>query len=90
MPTYIITYEINDKSRLDKFETELKANFSSYCPIHNNAWAVVTEKPAKEIRDKLSTYITGSDRIFVIRSGTEAAWRNSYGEKHNEWLKKYL
>ena len=51
MPTYIITYEINDKNRLDKFENELKSNFSSYCPIHNNAWAVVSDTPAKEINE---------------------------------------
>jgi hypothetical protein len=50
----------------------------------------MTDKKATEIRDSLGRVMQSGERVFVIRSGTEAAWRNSYGEKNNEWLKKNL
>jgi hypothetical protein len=49
----------------------------------------VTEKTAVQLRDYLSQDNSGA-RIFVVRSGTEAAWINTYGDKNSEWLKKYL
>lgn len=89
MPAYIVTFEVNDLTRLASVKEKLKA-WGGYCPIHNNAWAISTEKTAIEIREFLTPVLDSSDRIFVIRSGTEAAWRNSYGNQYNEWLKKYL
>jgi hypothetical protein len=61
----------------------------SYCPIHSYCWAVLTTMNAVQLRDFLSEGIPTS-KIFVVRSGTEAAWINAYGEKNNEWLKKNL
>jgi hypothetical protein len=89
MPAFIITFEVNDAARLSSLKEKAKS-LGGYCPIHNNAVAISTEKTAVEIREYLTPLLTPSDRIFVIRSGTEAAWRNSYGTEHNEWLKKYL
>ena len=89
MTTYIVTFEIKDSNRKLKFKERLK-EFNGFCPIHGNAWAIRTDLKAKDIRDTLTQFITSEDKIFVIRTGTEAAWRNSYGIKHSEWLKKYL
>lgn len=89
MTTYIVTFEIKESTRKLKFKEKLK-EFDGFCPIHSNAWAIRTELKAKKIRDTLAQYISSEDKIFVIRSGTEAAWRNTYGIKHSEWLKKYL
>ena len=89
MTTYIVTFEINDKDRRLKVKEYLKS-YSYYCPIHQNAWAVMTDKKAVDIRNALNNVTESVDRVFVIRTGTEAAWRNSYGEKNNEWLKKNL
>jgi ribosomal protein L17 len=89
MTTYIVTFEINDATRKSRVKAKLK-EFIKYCPIHDNAWAVSTEKKAKEIRDIISPLITGADRIFVIRTGIEAAWQNAYATSNSDWLKKYL
>jgi hypothetical protein len=89
MPTYIATFEINDPPRLVSVKEKLKT-LGGYCPIHNNALAISTEKTATEIRESVTSLLTPQDRIFIIRSGTESAWRNSYGNENNEWLKKYL
>lgn len=89
MTTYIVTFEIKDLTRKNRFKQVLK-EFGSYCPIHDNAWAIRSERKAREVRDIITPFITNDDRIFVIRTGTDAAWKNAYGTKHTEWLKKHL
>lgn len=89
MICYIVTFEVALPNQLNALYEKLKT-FGNYCPVHKNCWAIVTEKKAAEIRDYLTPVIAPADRLFVIRSGTEAAWRNSYGEKHDEWLKSKL
>lgn len=89
MTTYIVTFEVKDITRKNRVKEKLK-EFGYYCPIHDNAWAIRTEKKATEVRDTITPLMTSEDRIFVIRTGTEAAWRNAYGTEHSEWLKKHL
>lgn len=86
---YVVTWELADAATRRRLVEELKS-WGYFCPIHRNAWAVVTGKSASTIRDELRVLIETNDRLFVIRSGTEAAWRNSYGEKNDAWLKKWL
>jgi hypothetical protein len=69
--------------------TRLKA-YRTFCPIHQHCWAIVTDQKATEIRDHLAQVLQPKDRLFVVRSGVEAAWLNSYGPKNNEWLKTHL
>jgi hypothetical protein len=90
MKTYVVTFEIADKTRLSLLEERLKSESGYYCPIHENAWAVQSEKTAAQLRDELMKITTNPDRLFIIKSGIEAAWTNTYGEKNSEWLKKYL
>lgn len=89
MATYIVTFEVNDSSRRKRVEEKLK-EFGVYCPIHEYAWAIKTDKKATEVRDAILSVMNDADRIFVVRSGTVAAWRNIYGNEHSEWLKKHL
>ncbi len=90
MTTYIVTFDIKDKSRLNKIKNHLREEKSGICPIHENAYAIRDTKSASEIVDELAAFMTNGDRVFVIRTGTAAAWRNSYGEENTNWLKKYL
>ena len=89
MTTYIVTFEVNDVSRQNALEEKLE-EYKGYCPIHDNCWAVLSDQNPTEIRDFLDEALSASDRIFVIRSGTHSAWRNTYSPKHNEWLKDKL
>jgi len=89
MTTYIVTYEVKDSTRRIKVKEKLK-ELGKYCPIHDNAWAIRTEKTAAELRNFITPAMTSEDRIFVIRTGTEAAWQNAYGKEHSEWLKNNL
>lgn len=89
MACYIVTFELTESSRLPALKEALKS-FAGYCPLNATSWAILSDKKASEVRDQLMTVLGAGDRLFVIRSGSEGAWRNSYGEKNNEWLKKNL
>lgn len=89
MACYIVIFELKNTERLPAIKEALKS-FSGYCPLTEHAWAITTDKKATEVRDQLARSTDPGDQLFVLRSGTEGAWRNSYGEKHNEWLKKNL
>lgn len=89
MSTYIVTFEVDDVDRKDRLKSRLKT-YEYYCPINDNCWAIITDQTPAQIRDYLGEPLDGFDRIFVIRSGTYAAWRNVYGEKNSEWLKENL
>ena len=88
MATYVITFEV-DSSQKNSFRERLK-EFGTYCPIHGNCWAIVTDKKPMEILDFLQDSLSGQDRVFIIRSGTESAWRNAYGDEYSKWLKEKL
>jgi hypothetical protein len=89
MSCYIVTFETASEASRQKVRERLKT-FPRFCPVHKYCWAIVTDKKAAEVRDYVGEVLQQGERIFVIRSGTEAAWRNSYGVKNNEWLKKNL
>ena len=89
MTCYIVTFEAATPVGLIRITTRLKS-LSNYCPIHENCWAVLTDLKAAALLDFVRAGGDASDRIFVIRSGTEAAWINTYGTQNSEWLKKNL
>lgn len=89
MTTYIVTFDVNDDTKKNQLKEKLK-QYSGYCPIHENCWAVMSDQNAVQIRDFLSKDLSVSEPIFIIRSGTEAAWTNPYGTKNSEWLKERL
>lgn len=89
MTTYIVTFEVNDTDRRVELKEKLQS-YKSYCPIHDNCWAIITDQKPAQIIDYLKGGLVDQDRLFVVRSGTHAAWWNTYGEKNSEWLKENL
>jgi len=87
--TYIVTFETASQENLEKIEKLLKT-YPGYCPIHKYCWAIFSDSKPIDIHNHLKQALGLNDRLFVIRSGTMAAWSNSYGEQHDEWLKKNL
>lgn len=63
-------------------------SYEKWAHINESMWAVVTNNSAVAIRDNLTQFLDANDRLFVIKSGIEAAWRNSLCK--NEWLKGNL
>lgn len=89
MSTYIVSFEVGDLEKKETLKEKLR-KYGIYCPIDDNCWAIVTDETPVQILNGLSEIVDTSDRIFVVRSGTYAAWQNAYGEKNTEWLKEHL
>jgi hypothetical protein len=89
MTCYIVAFEIANQTNKTKVKDKLKA-YKTYCPINSNCWAIVTDQKATQIRDSLTSEIDSTDKIFVVKSGVEAAWKNVYGPKNSKWLKEKL
>ena len=89
MTCYIVSFQVKELAARDRLRAKLRS-YPKYCPINNTCWAIVCEKKATEVRDELKESLAPGDRLFVIRSGTEAAWRSAISPKHSEWLKKNL
>ena len=87
MKTYIVCFEIKNSTVIETVGNKLK-QYETWARINANCWAVVTGQSAVAIRDTLKTLIAPNDYIFVIKSGVEAAWSNSYA--NNDWLQKNL
>lgn len=83
--SYIITFELkHDSSAL----TAAIKSYGTWAKITENTWAIVSAKSAVDIRNHLNSFINKGERLFVVKSGVEAAWRNAACT--NEWLKKNL
>lgn len=89
MTCYIVTFDLVDASDFSAVQTALKAT-SAYCPIHDRCWAVITGETSAKLCERIYAEIKGGGRVFVVRSGTDAAWINTYGEENSSWLKKNL
>ena len=89
MSTYIVAFEVDNNDRKVELKDKLK-KYDGFCPINDNCWAIISNDTPVQIRENLKDSLELSDRIFVIRSGTASAWRNAYGDMHNEWLKENL
>lgn len=89
MTCYIVAFEVAKNEDKANLKSALKA-YGTYCPINDNCWAIVTNSTAAQVRDNLMTKIPTTDKIFVIKSGVEAAWRNVYSDKNSAWLKEKL
>jgi CRISPR/Cas system-associated endoribonuclease Cas2 len=88
MATYIVSYDLKKPGQNYEQLYEAIKSYDTWAHINESVWAVVTTNTAVQVRDNLSQYIDNNDRIFVIKSGVEAAWRNSMCK--SEWLKEHL
>ena len=87
MTCYIISYDLVKKRDYEKLYDAIKS-YDDYAHITESTWAIVTSDKATKIRDNLLKHVDSDDRIFVIKSGKEAAWRNVLCK--DKWLQDNL
>lgn len=87
MNCYIISYDLRRNRNYDDLYDAIKS-YPKWARIVESTWAVVTNKTAVQVRDHLSRILDEDDRVFVVKSGTEAAWRNV--RCRNKWLQDNL
>lgn len=51
-------------------------SYGTWAKIKDCTWAIVSTKSATEISDHFSQFIGAGYRLFVVKSGVEAAWKN--------------
>jgi len=87
MKCYILSYDLVYQRNYEPLWTAIRS-YPNWAKITESTWAIVTDKSAAEIRDHLSRYMDSDDRIFIVKSGTESAWRNVICK--SEWLQTNL
>ena len=84
---YIISYELIIPRNVEPLHNAIRA-YGIWAKITDTTWAIVTSQSAFDVRNYLQSFLNNNDRIFVVKSGIEAAWANAICT--NEWLKKNL
>lgn len=88
MACYIISYDLRQAGRdYNPLIQAIKA-YGTWAHINESVWAIVTAQSAVQVRDNLMNHVHANDRIFVVKSGVEAAWKNVLCEA--SWLKEHL
>lgn len=87
MKCYIITYDLRFQRNYESLWDAIKT-YNKWGKITESTWAILTEQSATEIRNYLTQFMDNDDRLFVVKSGGEAAWRNAMA--NNDWLKENL
>jgi hypothetical protein len=87
--TYLVIFQIAERANREKLRGAMKL-LASYCPLSNTAWAIVSDKPASELRDNFAKFVVNPDRLYVIEAGGTGAWRNAISKEHTDWLKANL
>lgn len=84
---YIIIYKLAVGVTDQAIDNAIRT-YGTWAKITSDTWAIVTTQTATQIRENLERHVGIGGRIFVIKSGLEAAWRNV--ECSSEWLKRNL
>jgi len=84
---YVISFKDLSNTNTISLETAIR-EYGTWARITSDTWAVVTSQSAVQIRDNLQSFLPPGGRLFVIKSGIEAAWTNV--ECSSEWLKQNL
>ena len=88
MTAYIVCYDLQKPGKnYEVLYTKIKS-YGIWARVTESNWVIVTSKSAVELRDDLLSVMDNNDRLFVVKSGREAAWHNSRCK--NEWLKARL
>lgn len=87
MACYIISYDLRKNRNYEPLYEAIRS-YPNSAKITESTWAIVTSNSAVQVRDRLMRIIDSDDRLFVVKSGVEAAWINVICD--NSWLKENL
>ena len=88
MQTYIISFDMAWGGDYNALHEAIQ-RYGAWARITDSTWAVLTEYSAQMIANHLSEYLPDGSRLFVVRSGDEAAWQY-LNCSSNEWLEGIL
>lgn len=83
MTSYLVCYELVNNTHESYVIDKLKS-FGVWGRVIGNTWIIKSERNFVEIRDELAKYMESNDRLLVIKTESQAAWKNILCS--NEWL----
>ena len=87
METYVISYDMSWGGDYNALHKAIQ-RYEAWAHITESTWVVLTEDSAQMIANHLSGYLPDRSRLFVVRSGDEAAWQDV--NCPSEWLQGIL
>jgi len=83
---YIVALDSENQNTIEQVKRRVLA-YSGVCPINKTTWAIKTALPNSEVLKNLSSVISTTDKLLVIRSGTEATWIG-YPPTYSDWFRR--
>ena len=87
MKCYLISYDLKGARDYASLYEAIKS-YGTWAHILESTWAILTDQSAKEIREYLKGFLDQDDKIFIVKSGGEAAWKDVLCA--HDWLKNNL
>ena len=87
MKCYLISYDLINRRDYNVLYDAIRS-YGTWAKINESLWAIVTTQSALQIYENLIKFVDNDDRLFVIKSGGEAAWINAISS--DDWLKSNL
>ena len=85
MYKYVVSYDLRIQRDYSKLSEALR-KFPNWGRVTESTWLVSTTWAAKQVADYLVQHMDSDDRLFVIETTNDAAWRNVICE--TDWLRK--
>lgn len=87
MASFIITYDLVNGRDYESIYTAIKS-LGRWARVTESVWVITSDEDCISIRDKLLQHMDDDDRLFVTKSSSVAAWKNT--RCSSEWLKNNL
>nr|WP_044347880.1 hypothetical protein [Raoultella ornithinolytica] len=85
MARYIVTYDLVNRRDYSPLINKIKTYRSWAHPLES-VWIIITNDTSEQIRDVLSSYIDGDDKLLVMKTTFGASWIG-LNKDVSEWIK---
>jgi hypothetical protein len=89
MATYNISYDLRRPGQDYESLHEAIKRLGTWWHHLESTWVVVTNMSATQVRDALTRELDANDKILVVRSSSEGAWRG-FNDRGSAWLQENL
>lgn len=85
MARYIVTYDLVNRRDYSPLINKIKSYRKWAHPLES-VWIIITDESSSQIRDALSAFIDGDDKLLVMKTTQGASWIG-LGHNVSEWIK---
>ena len=89
MSVYIVTFDLQNKSRNYLYLIDLIKEYNNYAKLGEFSFLISTTQSPVDVRTKLKQALDNGDKLFVGNITPPAAWTNM-SDGVSAWIKKQL